>query len=93
MGSKGEKDTPNINKIERVLHIYSRIMEGGIVRKSELAERFGVNERSIQRDIDDIRNYMQENLIQGGDQYSVEERLPLREDVFAETYQWRTVGS
>lgn len=71
MGTKNEKDTQNTDKIERVLHIYSRIMEGGLVRKSELAERFGVNERSIQRDIDDIRNYMQENLIQEGYQHSV----------------------
>ena len=71
MNTEKKKDIQNTDKIERVLHIYSRIMEGGLVRKSELAERFGVNERSIQRDIDDIRNYMQENLIQEGYQHSV----------------------
>ena len=31
------KDTQNTNKIERVLYIYSRIMAGGLVKKSELA--------------------------------------------------------
>ena len=34
-------------------------MDGNIVRKSEEALRYGVNERSIQRDIDDIRSYLE----------------------------------
>lgn len=71
MGAKNNKDTQNIDKIERILHIYSKIMDGAVVNKAELAERFGVNERSIQRDIDDIRNYMQNNLIHEGYQHSV----------------------
>ena len=71
MDIENNKDTQNTNKIERVLYIYSQIMDGGLVKKSELAERFGVNERSIQRDIDDIRNYMQNNLIHEGYQHSV----------------------
>ena len=71
MNIENKTDTPNTDKIERVLYIYSKIMDGGLVKKSELADRFGVNERSIQRDIDDIRNYMQENLIQEGYQHSV----------------------
>ena len=71
MDRKSVKDTQNTDKIERVLHIYSKIMDGAVVNKSELAEHFGVNERSIQRDIDDIRNYMQNNLIQEGYQHSI----------------------
>lgn len=71
MNAENKIDIQNTDKIERVLHIYSKIMDGGLVKKSELADRFGVNERSIQRDIDDIRNYMQENLIQEGYQHSV----------------------
>ena len=71
MDIKNGKDTQNTDKMERVLYIYSKIMDGGLVKKSELAERFGVNERSIQRDIDDIRNYMQNNLIREGYQHSV----------------------
>lgn len=71
MNAENKIDIQNTDKIERVLHIYSKIMDGGLVKKSELAEKFGVNERSIQRDIDDIRNYMQENLIQEGYQHSV----------------------
>lgn len=71
MGMKNNRDIQNTDKIERILYIYSKIMDGAVVNKAELAERFGVNERSIQRDIDDIRNYMQNNLIQEGYQHSV----------------------
>lgn len=71
MEIKNSRDIHNTDKMERVLYIYAKIMDGGLVKKSEMAERFGVNERSIQRDIDDIRNYMQNNLIQEGYQHSV----------------------
>lgn len=46
-------------KIERVLGLYTRFMNGYIVNKSEEAVRYGVNERTIQRDIDDIRDYFE----------------------------------
>ena len=45
-------------KIVRVLQIYAKLEDGYIVNKSEEAQNFGVNERSIQRDIDDIRNFL-----------------------------------
>ena len=45
-------------KIERVLGIYSKLMNGALVNKAEEAQNYGVNERSIQRDIDDIRAYL-----------------------------------
>lgn len=47
------------DKIERVLAIYTKLMNGYLVNKSEEALNYGVNERSIQRDIDDIRNYLE----------------------------------
>ncbi|MCR1842262.1 helix-turn-helix transcriptional regulator [Murimonas intestini] len=46
------------NKIERVLGIYTKLMNGYLVSKAEESVNYGVNERSIQRDIDDIRNYL-----------------------------------
>ena len=46
------------NKIERVLGIYSKLMNGYAVNKAEEAQSYGVSERSIQRDIEDIRIYM-----------------------------------
>ena len=42
----------------RTLEIYSRLCEGKIINKAEEAERYGVDERSIQRDIDDIRTFL-----------------------------------
>lgn len=47
-----------MNKANRILYIYSRLLQGQILKKSELAERMGVNEKTIQRDLDDIRNFM-----------------------------------
>lgn len=47
------------DKIERVLGIYTRLMNGYLVNKTEESVNYGVNERSIQRDIDDIRNYLE----------------------------------
>lgn len=47
------------DKIERVLGIYTKLMNGYLVSKAEEAVNYSVNERSIQRDIDDIRNYLE----------------------------------
>lgn len=47
-----------VDKIERVLGLYTKLISGAVVNKAEEATNYNVNERSIQRDIDDIRNYM-----------------------------------
>ena len=49
------------DQIGRVLQIYSKLLDGYIVNKAEEAEKYGVNERSIQRDIDHIRNFLDED--------------------------------
>ena len=54
------------DKIDRVLGIYSKLMNGHIVNKAEEAQNYGVNERSIQRDIEDIRNFMDKSSIETG---------------------------
>lgn len=46
------------NKAERVLGIYTKLMNGYVVNKAEEAKLYKVNERSIQRDIDDIRDFL-----------------------------------
>ena len=46
-------------KVDRTLGIYTRLMGGYTVSKAEEAQRYGVNERTIQRDIDDIRNFLE----------------------------------
>lgn len=44
-------------KVERVINLYHRLNSGEVLIKSDEAVRYGVNERSIQRDLDDIRAY------------------------------------
>ena len=46
------------DKIDRVLGMYSKLMNGSIINKAEEAQNYSVNERSIQRDIEDIRSYL-----------------------------------
>ncbi len=44
-------------KVERIISLYNRVLEGEVLVKADEASRYGVNERSIQRDIEDIRAY------------------------------------
>lgn len=53
-------------KIDRVLDIYTKLMSGALVNKAEEAQNYGVNERSIQRDIDDIRRYLDTTSVNTG---------------------------
>ena len=46
------------DKIERVLSIYTKLLNGYVINKEEEARYYGVNERSIQRDIEDIRSFL-----------------------------------
>ncbi len=48
------------NKLNRILSIYTRLLNGEIINKAAEAERYNVNARSIQRDIDNIRNFFYE---------------------------------
>lgn len=45
-------------KEDRILSLYVRLQKGDIIRKAEEARRFGVTEKSIQRDIDALRSFM-----------------------------------
>jgi len=63
----GEKKSKN----GRILDMYVRLCEGRVINKFEEAKKFGVDERSIQRDIDDIRAFLDDRKV--GD--SSEERM------------------
>ncbi|CQR69960.1 hypothetical protein SOV_52350 [Sporomusa ovata DSM 2662] len=52
-------------KTHRVLSLFKRLASGEIIQKSVEAERFHVTEKSIQRDLDDIREYLAEEQIEG----------------------------
>jgi predicted DNA-binding transcriptional regulator YafY len=47
------------DQIARILGIYTRLINGYLINKPEEAGRYGVNERTIQRDIDEIRNHLE----------------------------------
>ena len=49
------------DQVVRILQIYSKLLEGRIVNKAEEATHYNVNERSIQRDIDSIRNFLDDD--------------------------------
>lgn len=49
------------DKVNRVLTLYTQLINGHLVNKAQSAIDFGVDERSIQRDIDDIRNFLEIN--------------------------------
>ena len=43
--------------VDRILDIYTRLLSGKKVNLTEIAYEYGVSERSVQRDINDIRNF------------------------------------
>lgn len=51
-------------KTDRILKIYSQLANGDILRKKELAQRFHVTERSIQRDMEALRCFFAEEGLQ-----------------------------
>lgn len=55
------------DKAERILSLYSRLKEGKIVNKSDEAELFGVSLRTVQRDIADIQNFLQDHRRETGE--------------------------
>ncbi len=51
------------DKAPRILDIYVHLCEGHVISKKEEAEKFHVDERSIQRDIDEIRKYLADRVV------------------------------
>lgn len=59
-------ETVHLDKISRILFLYTKLLQGHLLIKSELAEQTGVNEKSIQRDLEDIRNFLDKRQIEDG---------------------------
>ncbi len=56
---KGAKmSSEQYTKIDRVLTIYSKLVQGKMVNKQQEADYYKVDARTIQRDIDDIRTFL-----------------------------------
>lgn len=56
----------NLGKSNRVLYLYTKLLHGQILRKDRLAVQFGVNEKSIQRDLETIREFLDREKIEKG---------------------------
>ncbi len=52
-----------MDKAFRILDIYVRLCEGKIINKGVESKKFNVDQRSIQRDIDEIRKYLGERVV------------------------------
>ena len=53
-------------KCDRILSMYTRLLRGEIIYKKELADEFHVNARSVQRDLDELRNFFSEQRLKDG---------------------------
>ena len=49
------------DKTKRVLNIYDSLNRGLVLKKKELSEKYNVDKRTIQRDFEEIKNYLEEN--------------------------------
>ena len=56
----------NLGKSNLVLYLYTKLLRGQILRKDRLAVQFGVNEKSIQRDLETIREFLDREKIEKG---------------------------
>lgn len=53
-------------KYNRILSIYTRLYNGEVINKAEEMQRFCVDERTIRRDIDALRDYFEDVAAEGG---------------------------
>lgn len=53
-----KKEKAGKDKVLRVLDIYKKLMDGELINKAQEAHNYNVAERSIRRDIDDIKSFM-----------------------------------
>lgn len=56
-----------IKKTRRVLEMYSRLVQGDIIRSSEEALKYGIDTRSVKRDIDELKSFFADQWMEGRD--------------------------
>ena len=62
------------NKGFRLLQLYERLSRGEVIHKAELAQKFAVTDKTIQRDIEELRSYLAETRTDEGEASIVYER-------------------
>lgn len=55
-----------MGKVKRVLTLYVRFVNGQSINLCNVAKEFSVNEKSIQRDISDIRAFLADEMVESG---------------------------
>lgn len=55
-----------MNRSDRILSIFVRLMKGQRINKASLSDEMSVDKRTIQRDIDDIRSHFYDSEEYGG---------------------------
>ena len=60
MGKRGNMEQRSELKSARLLEIYTRLEQGRTLKKADLAQEFHVTQRSIQRDVEDLRCFLAE---------------------------------
>lgn len=58
-------------KYKRILLLYTRLLAGETINKTKTAAEFHVSERSIQRDLDDLRTFFDEQAADGKISYQL----------------------
>lgn len=58
-----ESEVPKKDKAYRILELHRRLSEGKLVIKKEVMQEFGVSDKSIQRDIDTIRYFLRDHMV------------------------------
>lgn len=56
----------DFGKNNRVLAIYTKLLNGQVVKKKELAQQYNVNPKSIQRDLENIRDFLDNQIVEEG---------------------------
>lgn len=55
-----------VKKNTRILDLYARLLKGEIVSKENMAVQYGVDGKSIERDINSIRTFLEMNTVENG---------------------------
>ena len=59
-------DGIDFGKNNRILAIYTKLLNGQLIKKEEMAQIYGVNPKSIQRDLENIRNFLDNQVVEQG---------------------------
>jgi len=54
------------NRAARILGLYSSLIDGQLINKADEARKYSVNDRTIQRDLDDIRSFLELSFVDTG---------------------------